>query len=83
MTKFDKDTLGKLYLDERGRLWQHISYAAEPTATLKQVGVTEHVGGVVGSPLLSGFREPTREELEAAVIKLEGTITALMKGTGQ
>ncbi|AWN24023.1 hypothetical protein DKM44_12920 [Deinococcus irradiatisoli] len=81
MTAVNKDTLGKLFVDEHGRFWQHISYAAEPTATLKQVAVEEYRGGVIGSPILEGFREPTREELEGHIRKLEGMVTALSRGT--
>ncbi len=54
-TPIGEATLGRYFLDERGQLWQHITYAASPTATLRQVGTEQYRGGCIGSPILDGF----------------------------
>lgn len=57
MTSPGKDTLNSLWIDERGAVWQHVSYTDKPTAAFKNVSdPTLRLSGVVGSRLLADLR---------------------------
>lgn len=63
-TPVNNATVGKFFIDERGDLWEHISYCANPTATFRRVGETLVAPGAcptrmtaaVGAPLISQLR---------------------------
>jgi hypothetical protein len=59
---FSQHTLGK-YFRKEGKIYRHVVYCAEPTATLQLVGHADHqVGGAVGSRILSEFEPLTEAE---------------------
>ncbi len=73
MTGPSEKTVGRYFLDAQGELWRHISYCAQPTATMEKVGTAAVArvlgskelvrrGGAIGSPILSGFRLLVPEE---------------------
>jgi hypothetical protein len=63
MTWPSETTVGRYWVDGKGRVWKHISYAAQPTATLELVGTSERKRGVVGSPILEEFRLLVPEDM--------------------
>ena len=52
----NSESVGKIFVDEKGEIWQLISYCQYPTATMKKVGTEETVGGATNSLNLSKFK---------------------------
>ena len=52
--KLGKDTLGRLFIDGNGVVWEQITYTDLPTAGFRRaVDHSQRLSGVVGSRLLS------------------------------
>ena len=52
----NETTLGRYFVDERGEVWQHITFCERPTASLRRVNDDAiRVGGAVGAPIFDGY----------------------------
>jgi hypothetical protein len=49
------DTFPEFYAGPDGQVWELLSYATAPTATIRNLKTGEERGGVVGSPILEPF----------------------------
>jgi hypothetical protein len=59
-----KETLGNLWVDDRGTVWKQISYTDQPTASFRRVDdESQRLSGVVGCLLLRELR-PLKPEDE-------------------
>lgn len=55
-TPISEQTVGAVFVDEDGVLWQQIMFCAEPTASFIKIGAPEvKKSGAVGSRILSGL----------------------------
>lgn len=53
----NEQSVGKLFKDQSGNLWECVAYCARPTARLQRVGSQKQVGGAVGSHVLQEYKQ--------------------------
>jgi hypothetical protein len=70
----NQNDLGSFFVDANGRVFQMVSFTAQPTARFHQIGGPHELSGVVGAPILADLKPTTADQVGQEMKRLLGKL---------